>query len=52
MKGTVKENVGFFKTGDVIETIEFDVLSQMYWAKNLTQNFVSWVEKSKVNFEK
>lgn len=52
MKGTVKENVGFFNVGDVIETIEYDMFSGMYWAKNLTQNFVSWVEKSKIDFEK
>lgn len=50
MLGTVNTKVGFFNVGDVIETIEFDVLSQMYWAKNLTQGFVSWIEKSKINF--
>ena len=48
MTGTITKDYGYFKKGDKVEFVEYDVMGWMspfYKVKNTTQNFVEWIEK-------
>lgn len=48
MTGTINKDYGYFKKGDKVEFVEYDVMgcmSPFYKVRNTTQDFVEWIEK-------